>query len=264
VVGFLAAYQSLSVPVMKAEQAARLSFEKRNPGKVSKAPRMTKEFKESDAAKQLARLLAQWIPRLDKESPWKFNSSDPLPQLYDESLIAAKRYMVKYREHPAAIATEFAFNVEWNGFVLNGHIDEIEPVVNGAGELVALVVLDYKTYRQVKSEQKDWRQVCMYDVAIREMLKDGRLVLPDVPIHVGVDYFRLGFRRDWLMTEADHAKLLSEIQMYHRAIEAEVFLPAAKGSNPDYCDYPENCCLQTKGAGCAQRGGLYEDPEEYA
>lgn len=262
VADFLAAYQGLSVEVMVAEKEARESFEKRNPGKESKAPRMTKEFKDSAACKKLNRLLAQWIPKLDAESPWKFNERDPLPSLYDESLIAAKKYMLKYCLLPAALYTEFEFNVEWEGFQLNGHIDTIEPLLNEAAELFGLFVGDYKTYRQIKAEQKDWRQVAIYDVAVKQMLAEGRLELPDVPIYVGVDYFRLGFRRDWLMTEADHAQLKTELDMYLLGTSAGVYLPAEKNKNPDFCDYPpELCCMHSKGAGCAQRGGIYTDPE---
>lgn len=258
---FIERYQAINIDVLRAEQAARESFEKRNKGKESKAPRMTKEFKDSDAAKKLNRLLGEWIPKLDADSPWRFTERDPLPTLYDESLVAAKRYMLANQHLPAALYTEFEFNVDWHGFRLNGHIDEIEPVMDEDGELKALLVLDYKTYRDVKAEHKDWRQTCIYDVAVKTMLAEGRLSLPDVPLHVGVDYFRLNFRRDWLMTEGDHAKLLDELGMYARGVQNGVFLPAEKNRNPDFCDYPENCCLQTKGDGCGQRGGLYTDPE---
>lgn len=264
VADFIRAYQSISVECMKAEKAARDTWEadKRNAGKKSKAPRMTKYFKESDAAKKLNRLLAEWIPKLNAESPWQFSEFDPLPSLYDESLVAAKRYAIKWRSLPPALYTEFGFTVEWEGFQLKGYIDCIEPVVSPEGELVGILVLDYKTYRAVKSEAKDWRQTCLYDVAIADLKARGVLDLPDVPVYVGCDYFRLTERRDWLMTPADHAKLLDELQMYSRGVAAGVFLPAEKNRNPDFCDYPSNCCLRGRGDETCQRGGLYTDSLE--
>jgi hypothetical protein len=262
---FIGAYQRINIEVMHAEADARKAWEAepRNRGKTSKSPRMTKHFKDSAAAGKLNALLGAWIPKLNAESPWRFSESDPLPNLYDESLRLGKKYAETWRHLPDALYTEFGFDVEWNGFVLNGYIDVIEPLVDHNGELQALLVTDYKTYAKEPPEQKDWRQGCIYDIAVRWLIEQGVLDLPsDLPIYIVFDYVRLGFRRDFSYTQADHEKLLGELRLYKAGVEAEIFLPANKSSNPDYCDYPESCCLRTAGEGCGQRGGLYEDPEE--
>lgn len=258
---FIGAYQRISVDVMRAESQARSAWESdpRNKGKTSKAPRMTKHFKESAAAAKLFALLNEWIPRLNDESPWRFTERDPLPSLYDESLLLAKRYAQTWSHLPTAIHTEFGFDVEWHGFVLAGYIDNIEPLVDSAGELFGLLIVDYKTYAKEPPEQKDWRQGCIYDVAVRDLRERGVLNLPDVPIWIVFDYARLGFRRDFAYGPADHELLLQELNQYRSGVEAGIFLPAPKSANPDFCDFPETCCLRTKGADCGKRGSIYED-----
>jgi hypothetical protein len=34
-------------------------------------------------------------------------------------------------------------------------------------------------------------------------------------------------------------------------VVAGVFLSAEKNRNPDFCPYPENCCLMTRGVGAS-------------
>jgi hypothetical protein len=41
--------------------------------------------------------------------------------------------------------------------------------------------------------------------------------------------------------------------MYRKGVDAEVFLPASKNQNPDFCPFPENCCMRTKGEGLGSR-----------
>lgn len=258
---FIVAYQSISIECMKAEAEARIAFEARNKGKESKAPRMTREFKESPAAKKLGRLLAIWIPKLNEGSPWRFSERDPLPNLYDESLIVAKKYSRLWKDElPTALLTEFAFNVEWNGFLLNGYIDAIEPVVAPAGELAGYGVCDYKTYRADPPGAKDWRQGVIYDIAFEALCRSGALPFdPELDRWVVFDYVRLLRRHDYRVMQADREVLLRDLQMYRDGVTAGVFLPAQKNQNPDFCDY-EDCCLNSRGAGTGCRGGLY--PEE--
>jgi RecB family exonuclease len=255
---FIGAYQAVAVEVMQAEKTAALDFVMKN-GRETKAVRMTSTFKNSAAAKMEADLLAEWLPRLEAESPWRFNERDPLPALYGESLKLAKSYAEKYRHLPAAIVTELGFDVEWRGFILNGYIDAIEPIYNGDDEqLTGIVVLDYKTYAREPAQMKDWRQMVMYDVAIRSL--PDRDVLPSslseaiqegIDILVGCDYTRLGERRFWRITNDDHEQLATELTMYTSGVKAGVFLSAEKNRNPDFCPYPDNCCLMTRGAGAS-------------
>ena len=214
-------------------------------------------------------------PKL-KDSPWQFKENDPLTGLYNESLILARRYQHRMGSLPNSWHAEFGFSVEWRGFVLKGFIDSLEPIIDSDATIVGFGVVDYKTYRAAPSPQKDWRQRVFYDVAVREMLKDGRLdhlplAAKMLPLYVGMDYIR--WQESWLeeaqekygykcgprvwtaVTDADRDTLESELNMYLKGVSAGVFLPADKGRNVDFCGYPSDCCLRTKGAGC---GGVVE------
>lgn len=259
VADFLREYQAISVECMVAEKEAAVAWEKRNPGKTSKAPRMTKQFKESAAAGKLNALLWRWLDTLNAESPWQFTERDPLPNLYDESLIVAKRYSNKWSELPVSLHTEFEFNVVWNGFTLNGFIDCIDPVFAPTGELAGYAITDYKTYRADPPAAKDHRQGVIYDVAFESMCREGRLPFdPELPRWVVYDYVRLLRRADYRITQADRDVLLRDLEMYTKGVTNGVFLPAQKNNNPDFCDF-EDCCLKTRGAGTGCKGGLYPE-----
>ena len=249
---FIGAYQAIAVEVLRAEKTAAEEFLSRN-GRETKAVRMTASFKKSKAFAKEQKLLAEWLPRLEKDSPWRFTERDPLPALYNESLVLAKKYAARWANLPDAWVTEFGFDVKFHDFILNGYIDSIEPLVNADGEIEAMLVVDYKTYAKEPAEQKDWRQVVMYDVAVRQLIEREALLLPvdDLPILVCLDYPRLLERKYWRITEKDHDRLATELRMYRAGVSNGVFLPAEKGRNPDFCPYPENCCLRTKGEGCA-------------
>jgi hypothetical protein len=253
---FIAEYQAISVDVMKAEKAAAEAFLAKNK-RETKAARMTKHFKESDAARKLNALVIAWLPKLNAESPWRFTERDPLPSLYDESLILAKRYARRNEHLPAALHTEFGFNVPWEGFLLNGYIDVIEPIITPDGELRGYGVVDYKSYRAEPAGAKDHRQGTFYDIAFEYLVNTGQLPFdPELPVWIIFDYLRLGTRVDYSLGQADRDVLLADLQMYRKGVEAEVFLPAQKGGNPDFCDYPD-CCLRSRGEGTGERGGLY-------
>jgi hypothetical protein len=271
---FLEEYAKINVAVLIAEADAKKKWEEKNPGKESKAPRMTKFFKDSPAAKSLWRLMKEWEPKLNAESPWHFTDRDPLPQFYDDSLVIAKRYQRQWGHLPVALHTEFKFEVEWRGFILNGYIDTVEVALNyETGEPVALLVNDYKTYKKQPAEHKDYRQLVIYDAAVRQMVADGRLPLPfspdEVPMYVGIDYVRFaGVETDWLkpsgssrrfweITAEDHDRVERELTAYRNTVEQRNFLPAAKGTNPEYCDYGELCCLRST----AQAGGCASNVE---
>ena len=232
VLEFIEKYQGMSVSVMQAEADAIKKWEAdpRNRGKTSKAPRMTKYFKESPAAKKLGILLAEYIPKLNAGSHWRFTDRDPLPNLYDESLKVAKRYSLANRERPNAIHTEFGFKVAWHGHVLRGYIDNIEPTLVD-GELVGYEIVDYKTYVNDPPKAKDWRQGVMYHVSIRDLVDRGVLPLdPSLPTRIVFDYVRLGKRRDYLFGAADELQLLVELDMYRKGVDAGVFLTDVVGA----------------------------------
>ena len=267
---FLQHYQAICVEVIKAEHAAREAYNSnpRNNGKVCQAPRMTKHFKESAAAKKLYALLREWGPRLTAESPWEFTDRDPLAQFYDDSLVLAKRYEKQWSHLPPVIKTEFECQEPWRGFNLGPmYVDSIEPLISPAGELLGIGVIDYKTYKREPAEHKDYRQLVMYDAAIRSLVERGAMDLPidSVPLYVGIDYVRwAGVKCDWLspegnsrrfwqITSDDHDRLERELIAYKGTVEAGNYLPAAKSTNPDFCDYGSLCCLRSTShaGGCA-------------
>lgn len=263
VAGFIGQYQALSIEAMKKEKEIRDAWADR--GKVSKAPRMTKDWKESKVAKDIGKLLGSWHVRLNTDSPWRFTESDPLPSLYDESLILGKKYAAKWRHLPSSLHTEFGFNVEWEGFLLNGFIDCIDPVLTDDGELTGYEVVDYKTYKAEPPGAKDWRQGVIYDVAFEALCRSGALPFdPELPFWVVFDYPRLLLRRDYSFGPEDREVLLRDLRMYRDGVSAGVFLPAAKNQNPDFCDYGSTgtCCIQTRGTGTGCRGGRYREEEE--
>lgn len=268
---FLAEYQKINVAVLVAEQEAREAYERKN-NKPSQAPRMTRHFKESSAARALFSLLREWGPRLSEESPWEFSDRDPLAQFYDDSLVLAKRYQAQYGHLKPALYTEFEVTEPWRGFTLVGYVDAVELLLDpDTFEIQGVGVLDYKTYKREPAEHKDYRQLVMYDAAIRALVERGALQLPvsldDVPLYVGVDYVRYaGVKCDWLepegnsrrwwrITEEDHDRVERELNAYRATVEQGNFLPAAKGTNPDFCDYGASCCLRSTGSagGCAER-----------
>jgi len=256
---FIGEYQNLSVSVMKAEKAAADAFEKRQ-GRPTKAARMTREFKTSAAAQELTRMLEEWVPKLNTGSPWRFTERDPLPSLYDESLIVAKKYARKWSHLPTSLHTEFGFNVAWHGFHLNGYIDAIDPLLDKGGEVKGYLITDYKTYRAEPAGAKDWRQGVMYDIAFRELCQSGALPFdPELPRWIVYDYVRLLKRRDYVISDADLAMFLADLEMYREAVGAGVFLPAHKNQNPDFCDFPESCCMKSRGVGTGCRGSIYEE-----
>ncbi len=50
------------------------------------------------------------------------------------------------------------------------------------------------------------------------------------------------------MTDADHARLRRELDGYSKMVKQEIFMPAEKNRNPDFCPYPDDCCLQKQDA----------------
>lgn len=262
---FLTEYQAISVEAIKQEHAIREAWKAK--GKESKAPRMTKDWKDSSVGKKIAKLMPKWSAKLTAGSPWQFDDYDPLPKLYDESLVLSRRIQARLGHLPPTLHTEFSAEVEWQGFQFQQYIDAIEPLLDGNGEMKAIGILDYKTYKKNPAPQlegdaddgdgaelKDYRQLVMYDVGVKTMVDDGRLALPEgLPIYVGIDYLRTQERRWWKMEQADHDWLKGQLVMYHNGVSNGVFLPANKGSNPNFCDYGETCCLRRAGAGQATR-----------
>lgn len=255
---FITKYRGLSTQAIALEQEIR----ERRP-EVKKV-RMTGDWKKSDVARAIAKLIREWAPKLVADSPWRFSERDPLPALYDESVQWADTYQLRCHTLPNIWHGEFGFEEAWRGFTLKGYIDTVEPVISPEGELVAVLVNDYKSYAKEPAELKDWRQCAMYYVAFLQLVERGAITLPvsldEVPLLVGVDYLRWkpGWkddqgrdfppRRYWSFNEADLARLEMELRAYRGIVEGGHFLPAQKNFNPDFCNYPESCCLRNTSA----------------
>lgn len=226
-------------------------------------PRATKDFRDSEVGVAIKKLWGHWRNRLDKESPWRFTANDPLPSLYDESLDLAVTYAARWQHLPPSLITEFEFAHDWEGFVLRGYVDSIEPLVDRpTGEVVGLAVVDYKSEGRKGPAMKHWRQLCIYDLVVEEMFGDGRLSVPEqyrgLPIFPGIDYLRWTDRWEparprqfFSFGLADRERLLGDLQTYKDTVESGRYLPASKYANADMCDYGDNCCLKS----CALVGG---------
>lgn len=256
IAAFLQEYQPLSGESIREQHKIKEAWAAR--GKESKAPWMTADYKKSDVAKKINRLLGEWLPRLEEGSHYRFTERDPLARLYDDSLVLAKRYEARWQHLPHPLHTEFKFEVPWRGFTLIGYIDTVEPLLDReTKELVGVGVIDYKTYGKAPAEFKDWRQLVIYDVAFNFLIESGQLRLPvdvsDIPVLIGVDYVRWQDTKDWegckprrfwAVGPEDHDRLERELNAYANTVEGGNYLPAEKGRNPDFCPFPSQCCLR--------------------
>lgn len=254
--GFLSEYKSLSLKAIAEEQKIRDAWAAQ--GKESKAPRMTKAWKESEVAIATRSLIGRFMAVMEK-SAWRFTESDPLPALYDESMTLALTYEARWRHLRPALRTEFKFMVPWRGFTLKGTIDSIEQQYGPRGEPIATLVTDYKSYRREPSPLKDYRQGVMYHTAVAGMIRNGELpeINPRLPLYIGFDYCRwmpswetTGPRRYFQFGVEDLNRLEYELGIFKGQCERGEFLPAQKGYDPDWCPYPSQCCLKnTRAAG---------------
>lgn len=239
VASFLQRYQALSGKAIRQEEAIRRAWAKR--GKESRAPRMTKEWKESEIARQISGLMREWLPKLES-SKYDFSENDPLPKLYDESLVLAWKYGEKWKHLPNAFVGELAYDFEWHGFQLIGFIDDISPLVTPEGELLGHAIIDAKTYATDKHSFKDWRQLQIYTLAYRHLADNGLLPFePHEKLYGCVDKMRLLERTFYEFDERTERQLLRELETYERAVENHIFIPASKTCSTKYCDFAGAC-----------------------
>lgn len=252
---FVRAYAPLSVEAQATKQ--RIVDKRAADGIETKVVTMTKAWKESSIARQVEQFTSSWLPKLER-SPWRFTERDPLTGLYDETLQLAPKYETRWRHLRPVLFAEQKFHFEWRGFVLRGVIDAIEPLYDRTtDELLGLGLTDYKTYVKDPADLKDWRQLAIYRIALAELLLSGQIELPSwfilgqTPVYFGLDYVRLGYRDYKRLGPADTERLERELRNYRAIVEQELWMPAEKGRNPDFCGYPSRCCLRN----CVEAGG---------
>ena len=251
IAAFLDQYQRLSIKAIAVER--QIFHDREAQGRPVKMVRMTKDWKESTIAKAIEALMREWLEPLNKGSKYEFTERDPLPSLYDESLVLARRYSIENQDLPTAYESEFPFEFEWNGYTLNGFIDEICPIIDPrTGIQRGVGVVDAKTYRNAPVHAgKDSRQLIIYSLALKHYYNAGVLDIPidKYPIYQGIDRMRLLEWKWYQYTDSDEARLLRELQMYSRGIEAEVYIPASKTCNANYCDFAKHCIFYTHEGG---------------
>ena len=227
-----------------------------------RAPRMTKDYKGSDVSRRTYRLWLAWVDSLNNASNLRFTKKDPLPSLYDDSILLAQRYAKRMKHLPSSLVTEFKFDIRWHDFNLRGTIDSVEPVLDRVtGELLALGILDYKTSGREPSALKHYRQMVFYDIAVETLLAQGALRVPEsllgLPRYCGIDFVR--WDETWKCQARhfvecgpkDRRRLLRDLEGFRRMVENEIYLPADTMAAADYCDFGEACCLKSTG----QAGG---------
>lgn len=244
---FLDEYRVLSRRARDVEQEIRDEWARN--GKESKAPRLTKMWKESEVAGEINALCARFATVGGDR--FRFTESDPLPAIYDETMALAPRYQLRWKHLPAPLHTEHRFKVAWRGFTLKGTVDVLELLKDRRTAGLCVAITDYKSdaVDPETAPLKHWRQLCMYDVAVKHAIETGELELPKeahgVPIVVGVDYVRQFKRKYRQMDAADHDRLERELIAYREMVSRRLFLPAEKGRRPDFCAYPSRCCLRS-------------------
>lgn len=254
---FLEEYRPLSIKARKLEK----DICQRRPD--IKAPRMTRDWKQSQVSKDIFRLQQKWSQQLEG-SFYTFTESDPLPKLFDESLILARKYELRARQWPSSLQTELPFNVplEVDGeeYRFTGYIDSLEfwtEVPEGLPWEPGYVLRDYKSYAREPYPNKDRRQMLTYRMAFEKLVELGFLDLPlsdsrgnKFRITCVLDYPRLGDFSTYSFGDAEWTDLVTDVALYSKAVKAGVFLPAGKSRNPDYCPFPSSCCM-TRGESCS-------------
>jgi hypothetical protein len=221
-----------------------------------KQVRATKDWKDSDVSRRLHYLIRDNLDKLNERSPWRFSKSDPLPALYDESFVLARRYQERWKHLPPVFVTEFAFTVPWLDWTLRGHIDYVAPLVDkDFGEVIGVEIGDYKTDSRFDAPMKHWRQLTIYDVAWEHLTSSGQVAIPDsfkdLPVYVSVDYLKLLERKHWKIGQEDRKRLRRELEQYSDGVGRGHFPPASKFTDPGFCDLGDLCCLKS----CAVAGG---------
>jgi hypothetical protein len=238
---FLADYEALSVRA-RAEKQIILA---RRPE--LKAVGQSKDWKENPVKAEIDALLATLALQME-QSVWTFTDTDPLPSLYDESIVLARNYAARWRHLPNAMMVEAGFTIPWEGFTLTGRIDDVtlfeHPVL---GSFYGLT--DAKTHKEDPFAPKMLDQLVNYRISFREAIALGRpgfeVFDPDMPVLCGVDAMRLysdpNPYRWFEITERQERRLLHVMRAYKRGVENAVFTPNAARCDNKGCGYKTIC-----------------------
>jgi hypothetical protein len=238
---FLAAYEALSVRA-RAEQDR---IGQRRPELRNVAA--SKDWKESAVKAEIDTLVADLADRMEG-SVWTFTKTDPLPSLYDESIVLSRAYAKRWRHLPNAMLVEIGFTVPWQGFSLTGRIDDLTLFEHPTlGPFYGIT--DAKTHREDPFAPKLIDAGVMYRVAMRECIALARpgfeRLDPEMPMLYGVDAMRLHAEEHayrWFeIDEAQERRLLRVLEQYQRGVRNAVFTPAANRCDFMGCGYREIC-----------------------
>lgn len=208
-----------------------------------KAPRQTKEWKESAIAAELKDLQQVAMDEHGNESRYVFTQTDSIADLYEESLVQGRAYAERWRHLPNALYTELEFSCDWRGFRIRGHIDSVGYLIDQSnGNWLGYGIDDCKTAVDLGLGQKHLNQLVMYEIGFRALTERGVLdVDPQAPVYVGIDYWRR-LEQQWFEVDArQHDRLEAELVTYRETVARRLFLPAARSDSCKRCDLAEEC-----------------------
>lgn len=232
---FLRRYRAITEEAREVEAAIR----QRRPD--IKAVRSTKDWKQSAVGAKIAEINERAIELL-ADSIYTFDTGDPLPKLYDESLRQGAKYAERWRNLPDALYSEIGFKVEWRGFTLQGRIDEVLPIVDRWGEFKGYGILDGKTEGAEPDGHKHLNQLVMYQIGVPELIEREVIQLErGAQFYVGIDFWRL-LKHHWYVVDAiAYQRLYEELCQYRTAVTEGIFLPAARSQSCRMCDFKAEC-----------------------
>jgi len=230
------AYQKLN------DQAVALAAEIRAARPDIKVVHMTRDWKSSKVAKDIAKFQDDFGRVLEKD---QYNWADKdFCQAYSTTIEQAAAYQERYRDTPEALKTEVRYNIAVGELSLLGVIDEVNILLTDEGEVLGYLVSDVKTYTKEPTPLKDWIQLAHYRIAAGELLPLWleELELPhneDWPIYTAVDLLPM-LERHVYQYGQEQLDLAIKLTATYNAQRDLPKLPDFK-SNCDYCEWREEC-----------------------
>jgi hypothetical protein len=127
-----------------------------------KAPRTTKEFLASGAAKRLAEAKTEMLSYCDALQEVKWPRDEDPYKAYVKAAEMAAQMQDQWKDKPRPLAVERPFSVEFEGFHLRGRIDQVRAdPAPGTGELLS-PTLDIKTGKQPLTQMEAFIQMFIY------------------------------------------------------------------------------------------------------
>lgn len=207
-----------------------------------KAPAMTKDYKTSPvgiAIKNFAKTNEATLTRAQHD--W---SKHDFCAAYDDTLLIAQRYQDHYQYQHPSIRTEIRYQVDHNGLILVGIIDDVSLLVTENGECLGYIIIDAKSYGKVPYELKDFLQLASYHIAATHLLPawldDAGIAFDTTyPIYVGIDMMRTCELLLFQLNDTQLAMAEGILRTYNNWRGRAGLLPNFKGC--DFCEFEPDC-----------------------